>query len=179
MTVADEQGRAEPPLAGDEAATLLGFLDFHRGTLRWKTDGLEADDLARTVAASTMTLGGILKHLAYVEDNWFGYRLHGRPRAEPWAGADWEADPDWEWHSAADDRPADLRNLWSAAVEQSRRDVATALSGGGLDQLAVRGWPDGGAPSLRWILVHLIEEYARHNGHADLLREAIDGATGE
>jgi hypothetical protein len=69
--------------------------------------------------------------------------------------------------------------LWRDAVERSRADVAEALADGGLDRLARRGWADGRTPSLRWILCHLIEEYARHNGHADLIREAVDGQTGE
>ena len=179
MADIDDHGRTEPPLAGDEAGTLIGFLDYHRDTLAWKTRGLDAAGLSSTVAASSMTLGGILKHLAYVEENWFGYRLSGRPPVPPWDAVDWEADPDWEWRTAADDSPDDLRTLWAAAVDQSRRDLAAATASRGLDQLAARPWADGRAPSLRWILVHLIEEYARHNGHADLLREAVDGETGE
>ena len=83
MADVDEQGRTEPPLAGDELATLTGFLDFHRETLAWKTAGLDAAGLSATTASSTMTLGGILKHLAYVEENWFGYRLSGRPPVAP------------------------------------------------------------------------------------------------
>jgi uncharacterized damage-inducible protein DinB len=175
----DEQGRPEPPLAGDEADTLIGFLEFHRATLAWKTAGLDGPGLATTVGASQMTLGGILKHLALVEDDWFGCCLLGRAPAAAWADVDWGADRDWEWHSAADDSPDELLALWRTTVEQSRRDLATAMADGGLDQLAARRWNDGRAPSLRWILVHLIEEYARHNGHADLLREAVDGETGE
>ena len=100
----------------------------------------------------------------------------GRPRSTPWTG---RPTPDWEWHSAAGDTPDQLRTLWQDAVDRSRVRVAEALAGGGLDQLARRPWPDGSAPSLRWILCHMIEEYARHNGHADLLREALDGETGE
>jgi len=179
MPDVDAQGRTEPPLAGDELATLTGFLDFHRQTLAWKTAGLDAAGLSATTAASTMTLGGILKHLALVEDDWFGCCLLGRPPSAPWADVDWTADRDWEWHSAAEDSPDELRALWAGTVDQSRRDVAVAAASGGLDQLAVRRWADGRAPSLRWILVHLIEEYARHNGHADLLREVVDGETGE
>jgi Protein of unknown function (DUF664) len=90
-----------------------------------------------------------------------------------------EGRPDWDWHSAAADTPEQLLALWQAAVARSRSLVAEALAEGGLARLARRTWPDGSAPSLRWILVHLIEEYARHNGHADLLRESVDGLTGE
>jgi uncharacterized damage-inducible protein DinB len=175
----DEQGRPEPPLAGDEAATLLGFLDYQRATLAWKCAGLDAAGLAATVAPSPMTLGGILKHLAYVEADWFARWLLGRDRPPPWDAVDWAADPDWDWHSAADDTPEQLRALWQDTVASSRALVAAALADGGLGQLARRAWPDGRAPSLRWILTHMIEEYARHNGHADLLRESVDGLTGE
>lgn len=177
--VVDEQGRPEPDPDADEVPTLLGFLDFHRATLEWKTRGLDAAGLRATVGASTMTLGGLLKHLAYVEEDWFSRALHGRDRAEPWASVDWSADRDWEWHSAAEDDPDELRALWRAAVDRSRADVAAALAAGGVDAPAARTWPDGRTPHLRWILTHMIEEYARHNGHADLLREAVDGEVGE
>jgi uncharacterized damage-inducible protein DinB len=179
MTVIDDQGRPEPPLAASEIDTLLGFLDFQRATLEWKTRGLDASGFTTTVGVSTMTLGGLLKHLAYVESDWFSRHLFDREKVAPWDSVDWKADPDWEWHSAADDSPDELRALWSEAVEASRTLVADALAQGGLDQLAARTWPDGSAPSLRWIIVHMIEEYARHNGHADLLRELVDGETGE
>ena len=179
MADTDVHGRTDPPLAGDEVSTLIGFLEYHRDTLAWKTARLDAAGLSTTVGASDMTLGGILKHLALVEDDWFGCCLLGRPASAPWTDVDWNADRDWDWHSAAADSPDELRALWAAAVDQSRRDLATASASGGLDQLAARPWADGRAPSLRWILVHLIEEYARHNGRADLLREAVDGETGE
>jgi uncharacterized damage-inducible protein DinB len=126
-----------------------------------------------------MTLGGLLKHMAYVEGSWFSQSLHGHDREPPWDTVDWSADPDWEWHSAGEDSPEQLLALWLDAVARSRVLVSEALSGNGLEQLAKRTWPDGSAPSLRWIVVHMIEEYARHNGHADLLRESVDGATGE
>ena len=179
MTELDGEGRPEPPLAGDEAATLLGFLDYQRATLAWKCSGLDAAGLRATVAPSSMTLGGLLKHLAYVEEDWFSRWLHGRDRQHPWNTVDWKADPDWEWHSAAQDSPEQLRDLWQDTVSRSRSLTAEAMADGGLDRLAARTWPDGRAPSLRWIVVHMIEEYARHNGHADLLREAVDGLTGE
>ena len=179
MTNLDEQGRPEPPLAADETATLLGFLDYQHATLAWKCAGLDAAGLAATVAASSMTLGGMLKHLAYVEDLWCSRWLHGRDPEPPWDTVDWQADPDWDWHSAAEDSPEQLHALWQDAVAGSRTLVAGALADGGLKRLARRTWAGGEAPSLRWILVHLIEEYARHNGHADLIRESVDGLTGE
>jgi uncharacterized damage-inducible protein DinB len=179
MTDVDEQGRPEPPLAADEAGTLLGFLEFQRATLAWKCAGLDAAGLRATTAASTMTLGGLLKHLALVEDHWFSRSLHGRDHRPPWDAVDWDADRDWEWHSAAEDSPEQLLALWQDAVARSRSLTAQALADGGLERLARRAWPDGRAPSLRWILCHMIEEYARHNGHADLIRESVDGRTGE
>lgn len=179
MTIMDEQGRPEPPVAGGEAETLLGFLDFHRATLEWKCTGLDADGLRASVAVSTMTLGGMLKHLAYVESHWFSRILHGLDLGDPWDAVDWTADPDWDWHSAASDTPDELFGLWRDTVARSRTLTEEALATGGLDRLGKRTLRDGRTPSLRWIVVHMIEEYARHNGHADLIREAIDGATGE
>jgi uncharacterized damage-inducible protein DinB len=175
----DDQGRPEPPLLGDELATLNGFLDFQRATFEWRCAGLDAEALDRTVAASSLTLGGLLKHMALVEDIWFPQWLLGREPAAVWGTVDWDADRDWDFHSAADDSPDDLRALWTASVERSRACVTEALEHGGLDQRTQKTWPDGRGPSLRWVLCHMIEEYARHNGHADLLREAIDGETGE
>src|SRR6478735_11582266 len=110
--IIDEQGRPEPPLAGDEAATLLGFLDYQRATLAWKCAGLDAAGLGATTAASSMTLGGLLKHMAYVEGEWFSRSLHARDREAPFDTVDWKADPDWDWHSAAEDAPDQLRTLW-------------------------------------------------------------------
>jgi uncharacterized damage-inducible protein DinB len=180
MTVIDDHGRPEPPAAADETATLLGFLDYQRATFAWKCAGLDAAGLAATVGVSTMTLGGMLKHLELVEEGWFSRSLNNHDHGPPWNAIDWEADPDWDWDSAAEDSPEELRQLWQASVARSRTLVAQALANsGGLDQLAQRTWPDGRAPSLRWIICHMIEEYARHNGHADLIRESVDGATGE
>src|SRR5207302_2482863 len=116
----DAQGRPEPPLAADETATLLGFLEYQRATLAWKCGGLDAAGLRATVAASSMTLGGMLKHLALVEDYWFSQRLHGRETVPPWDTADWDADPDWEWHSAAEDAPEQLVAFWQEGVARSR-----------------------------------------------------------
>jgi uncharacterized damage-inducible protein DinB len=178
VTDVDDHGRTEPPVAADEATTLLGFLDYQRATLAWKCAGLDATGLSATVGASSMTLGGLLKHMALVEDSWFNGWLHGRPREPAWVTADWDADPDWDWHSARDDSPDQLCEYWEDAVTRSRALTEEALTDGGLDRLAKRRFPDGRAPSLRWILVQMIEEYARHIGHADLIRESVDGSTG-
>ena len=167
--------RADPPLAGDERSTLLGFLDYHRDTLRLKTDGLAQDQLGATHPPSEMTLGGMVKHLAFVEHWWFACVLLGEEYAEPWASVDWSLDEDWDWHSAVDDTPEQIQALFDDSVAASDRIVATAQ----LDQLSQRTGREGRPFSLRWIVGHMVEEYARHNGHADLLRESIDGATGE
>lgn len=169
----------EPPVAGDETATLLGSLERQRRIVAWKCGGLDAAGLSATVGVSTMTLGGLLKHLALVEDEYFTRRLQGRDLGSPWDSADWDADPDWEWHSAAQNRPEQLYGLWQDAVDRSRSAIAAALAEGGLDQAARFTWPDGRTPSLRRILIDLIEEYSRHAGHADLIRESVDGLAGE
>ena len=177
----DEHGRPEPPHEAGEAATVLGFLDYQRGTFAWRCRGLGDDQLRIALPPTSMTLGGMLKHLAYVEDYWFTEVVAGEAMPEPWSGVDWEADPDWEWHSAAGESADALRSLWSERVERSRTVVAACLAAGEDKALATphSAWSGQGRVSLRWVLVHMVEEYARHNGHADLIRESIDGVTGE
>jgi hypothetical protein len=102
----------------------------------------------------------------------------GREARPPWDTVDWTAEPEWDWHSAAEDTSEQLFAIWQEAVARSRSVVAEALADGGLGQLA-QGWPEGEAPSLRRLLIDLIEEYARHVGHADLIRESVDGLIGE
>ncbi|WP_026925607.1 DinB family protein [Glycomyces arizonensis] len=173
------ENRIEPPIAGDETATMIGSLERQRATLSWKCGGLDAEGMRARVGASSVTLGGLLKHLARVEEEKFSCMLHDRPFGAPWNAADWEADPDWDWHSAADDTPEQLMELWSGAVARSRVLLAEAIDDGGLDQLVRYTWPDGRSPSLRRLMIDLIEEYARHTGHADLIRESVDGLVGE
>ncbi|WP_419996405.1 DinB family protein [Streptomyces boninensis] len=176
MVDIDEEGRPEPPLDGDEAATLLGFLDYQRATLAWKCGGVDAAGLRAKVGVSEITLGGMLRHLARVEDIWFAVRLRGEKPDPRWAGDDWAA----EWApSELDEDPEALLALWQAAVDRSRELTERALAEGGLSGMSVFKWPDGRAVSLRWVVCHMIEEYARHNGHADLVRETVDGLTGE
>ena len=177
----DSDTRTDPPLRGSEAETLLAYLTYHRDTLRLKTQGLTQDQLNATTAASTMTLGGLLKHLALVEDSWFSVVFKGNEDAEPWQGVDWDADRDWEWHTAHDDSPEELRAVFDEAVRRADAVIDATLAGEhGLDATSVEKSRRKAEPfSLRWIIVHMIEEYARHNGHADLIREAIDGQTGE
>ena len=167
------------PPTGDEVTMLNAFLDFHRATLEWRCRGLDAEALRRTTAASALTLGGLLKHMALVEESWFSERLHGRELGPPWDTVDWDDDRDWELHSAAEDSPEELLDQWRRSVEIARAGIAEALADGGLDRPLAHTWSDGRRPSLRWTMLHMIEEYARHNGHADLIRESIDGTTGE
>ena len=169
----------EPPFAGTEVEHLLGALDRMRTTFRWKADGLDAAGLQTRIAASSLTLGGLLKHLAFVEDYTFTIKLRGGAPGEPWQSADWEAVERWDFVSAADDTPTELYAIWDAAVERSRERVAAALAEGGLDHPTEVSAPDGQVASLRRLLFDLVEEYGRHTGHADLIREAIDGRTGE
>ncbi len=175
----DETPYAQVVMDGDEIATLLSTLERIRRTFAWKCGGLDADRLRATTAASTMTLGGLLKHLALVEADWFAVKLRGEPIGAPWDSIDGDGHPDWEWRSAADDSPEQLYALWRVAVIRSRAMVAQALAEGGADQPSHLTWPDGRTPNLRRIVADMIEEYARHTGHADLLREAIDGLVGE
>ena len=168
--------RIDPPGVADERTQLMAFLDYHRATLLWKTEGLTAEQLAQTLPPSTMTLGGMLKHLALVEDNWFSVVLLGHEDDPYWASVDWDADPDWEWHTGVDDSPEQLRELLEGTIARVRELVVDVP----LEQESVRKLRSTGEPAnLRWIVLHLIEEYARHNGHADLIRESIDGSVGE
>ena len=169
--------RKRPPYAADERAMLLAFLESHRDTFRIKTRDLDSAGLAATHPPSTLTLGGLLKHLALVEDWWFGVNLVGSTDMPPFDTVDWDADPDWEFNTAADDSPEELRALFEKAVAQSDANLATVDD---LDQVIHRKHPETGEGlSARWVVLHMIEEYARHNGHADLIRESIDGATGD
>jgi uncharacterized damage-inducible protein DinB len=175
----DGQGRPEPPLGADERATLLGYLERQRATFAWKCGGLDAAGLRATVGASSMTLGGMLKHLARFEDDMSAEWLHGRGQLPPWNTVDWDTDHDWDWRSAADEAPEQLYARWRDAVARSRSLIAAALADGGLERPGT-GISDahGVSPNLRYILINMIEEYARHNGQADLLRESVDGLVG-
>lgn len=169
----------EPPLAGTEVEHLLGALDRLRTTFWWKASGLDAAGLQTRIGKSTLTLGRLLKHLAFVEDYTFTIKMRGEAPGEPWESVDWGAEPDWIWRSAPEDSPDELYRIWRSAVERSHKRVDEALADGGLDQLVHVGWPDGRHASLRRLICDLIEEYGRHTGHADLLREAVDGLVGE
>jgi len=162
-------------VTSDEIANLSLFLDEQREVLRHKAGGLDHVQLMRTLPPSDLTLGGMVKHLAYVEDWWFGRVLRGQQDAM-WESVDWDADNDWDWHSAADDTVEELWALWEATVERSRAAVASDPSP---DRPADHVRPGRERRTLRWILAHMVQEYARHNGHADLIRQSIDGQVGD
>lgn len=165
--------RPDPPYDADERATLTGFLDFQRATLAWKCEGLDAEQLARRASPpSGLSLLGLLRHLAEVERGWFD-RIADRNRPDQYSTAEI---PDLDLTGAVAD-PEMVRLAyadWRTAIAESDEVLAAAQLG---DTFAHDR--TGEAISTRWVLAHMIEEYSRHNGHADLLREAIDGATGE
>jgi Protein of unknown function (DUF664) len=172
MTAYDETQVALPS-SGDETQTLLGALDRNRRTFAWKCFGLSSEEMQRTLGPSTLTLAGLVKHMALVEDHHFTLQFEAT-MPEPWASVDWDAEPEFPWTSAAADSPEELETLWRASVVRSREAVGRAT----LDQLAKYcEWDE--LPNLRRVVVDMVEEYARHTGHADLIRESIDGLVGE
>ncbi len=166
-------------MAGSETEQVIGAIERQRATFQWKAEGLDAAGLRTRIDTSSLTLGGLLKHLALVEDYVFTTKLTGAPLGEPWdaLGRD-DRDDEWEFTSALDDSPQDLYGLWLGAVGRSRRRLEAALGRGGLDQPVHMGIGSSRA-NLRRLLCDLLEEYGRHTGHADLLREAVDGRVGE
>jgi uncharacterized damage-inducible protein DinB len=165
--------------SGADVEALLSTLERNRRTFAWKTADLDASGLRATTAATSMTLGGLVKHLALVEADWFAVKTAGQEYGEPWDGVDFDADPDWEWRSASEDSPEELYSLWRAAVQRSRHLLDEVIRERGLDGSASFTWPDGRTPTVRAMVLDMIEEYARHTGHADLLREQVDGLVGE
>jgi uncharacterized damage-inducible protein DinB len=164
--------RTDPPMSGlDEREMLRAWLEYHRETLLWKCDGLSAEQLAeRSVPPSTMSLLGLVRHMTEVERNWF-LRVFAGETAPPLYYSD--DDPDGDFDSIDPSKFDDEMAMFHETIERSREIEETAKS---LDETGLRR---GEPCSLRWILIHMVEEYARHNGHADLLRERIDGVTGD
>ncbi|MCO1339892.1 hypothetical protein BJH93_13490 [Kocuria polaris] len=165
-----------PPYDAGEREMLLNFIEFYRAIMLRKAEGLTRDELARSIPPSTMTLAGMIKHLAYVEHAWFSYRLGGGEQADPWSSVDWDEDADWDWNSAAHDAWEDVATLYLREIDHSRAVMERHFD---LDAPLARPDRQGRQVSVRWMLVHMVEEYARHAGHADLLRESIDGSVGD
>jgi uncharacterized damage-inducible protein DinB len=162
-----------------EAESLQSVLERNRRTFAWKTSELDETGWRAQTAASSMTLGGLVKHMALVEADWLAVKLAGEEYGSPWDSVDFDTDPDWEWRTGALEPPDEVHALWRDAVERSRRLVAEVVEQRGLDGPASFTWPDGRTPTVRAMLLDMIEEYARHTGHADLIREAVDGRVGE
>ncbi|WP_249123993.1 DinB family protein [Saccharopolyspora erythraea] len=164
--------RFQEPATGDERPVLVGFLTAQRATLELKCAGLDGELARRAVEPSTLSLLGLVRHLADVERRWFRQVLAGLD-APPRFSSDARADGDFDAAVADPAVIAEAWAAWRAEVEFAERFVAEAPD---LDIAGQDSWR--GAVSLRWVLIHMVEEYARHNGHADLLRERIDGAIG-
>ncbi|HEV2361340.1 MAG TPA: DUF664 domain-containing protein [Acidimicrobiales bacterium] len=169
----------EPPVAGSEIDALVGALERQRTTFRFKADGLDAAGLRTSVGKSSLTLGSLMKHLAACEDYKFTVRLTGAPLGDPWESWGWDGSTDWELESAGDDSPEELYAIYDDAVERSRSRLGSFLRTAGPDDAVNMAWPDGTKANLRRLLCDLLEEYARHTGHADLIREAVDRTVGE
>ncbi|MFF0178072.1 DinB family protein [Micromonospora sp. NPDC005223] len=162
------------PYVADERTMLQGWLDLHRDTLQHKCAGLTAEQLRTpSVEPSGLTLLGLVRHLAYVERWWFRHRAAGLDLPDLY---DFSVDPDADFNDIADADPAEAFATLRTEIEAADQAVA----GLPLEHTFLRRRRDGGTDemNLRWVYVHMIEEYARHNGHADLIRERVDGVTG-
>ena len=169
--------RQDPdPTTTSERDSLGQYLDYQRETILLKAEGLTKAQLAQQIPTSDLTLAGILYHLALVEEGWFEVDFLGHQHREDFEGIDWDADPDYEFRTALEREPDWLRRRYRDACDRARQVAAGA---GSLDDVSVSTRVGGKPFTLRWVMLHLIEETARHAGHADLLREAIDGAVGE
>ena len=165
--------RTNPPRVGDERTLLESWLDFHRDTLLWACSGLDAEQLRRrAVPPSTLSLLGLVRHMTEVERSWFRRALTGEEAAPLYYDAD---DDDGDFNRVDTAAVADDVAAFRAEVDRCRQVSTTHPD---LDAMAVT-LREGAPVSLRWIYLHMIEEYARHNGHADLLRQAIDGRKGD
>ena len=168
--------RPEPPTTGSERDTLTGFLSWHRGTLELKCSGLDAEALARrSVEPSSLSLLGLVRHMADVERGWFRRLMAGQDAPPRYYSAE---EPDGDFDNVRPD-PALVAEAWQAWREEIAFADQFIAAAPGLDLAGKREDKWRGPMSLRWVLNHMIEEYARHNGHADLLRERIDGAVGQ
>lgn len=162
-------------MSGTERETLVAYLDYYREVMVDKVGGLTVDQMNARLMPSTLTLIGLIHHLAYVEHWWFHEFFEGNDPLEPWASADWKENPDWELTIASQLEPSVVIDRYRTAFERSQSIISETDS---LEQLSAMD-RNGEHRSLRWILAHMIEETARHAGHADLIRESIDGEVGD
>ncbi|MGH2829128.1 MAG: DinB family protein [Actinomycetota bacterium] len=160
----------KPPVAAPERDMLSAFLDYQRGIMLRKADGLDDEPLRRAMTPSALTLLGLVKHLTWVERWWFRVRFAGEHIEDPWT----EDDPDGDFRIEPHETTAEILAGYRDECERSRKIVASAELD---DEAAVEA--RGRRVTMRWILLHMIEETARHLGHADLMREQVDGATGD
>ena len=170
-----EMAHPYPPVAAGERDTLVAYLDYYRELMIDKAGGLTREQVNQRLLPSTLTLIGLIHHLALVEHWWFHMFFSGATPIEPWASVDWDDDPDWEMTVAADLDPDVVTERYRDAIERSNNVLARCDS---VEQLSSMD-SQGEHRSMRWILIHMIEETARHTGHADLIRESIDGETGD
>lgn len=169
--------RVDPARDTDERTMLRSYLELQRATMLVKFDGLNDSQIAQSHPPSDLTLAGLVKHLALVEDHWFQHSFAGQVLVEPWRDIDWDADPDWEFRTAQTESADALRTMYVDSVARSNAIYDAAAS---LDVMSAPSDKDRPTPfSLRWVMLHMIEETARHAGHADLIRQAIDGSVGE
>lgn len=163
-------------LRGDDAEMLQFAVDRVRQQFAWKTGGLDAEQLRRRHPPSTMTLAGLIKHMAFVEDGFTGQAAE-QPLGAPWDTRSWVENDEWGWESAVTDDPQELYALWYGAAARSRATWQQLSADGGLDVVIPDEDPKW-SRNRRRILIDLLEEYLKHTGHADVLREAVDGLRG-
>lgn len=175
MTGSPNVFQTETPLAGSEAEAIVGSLNRMRAYLLWKCGGLDAAGIRATLPPSTISPGGLLKHLAAVEATTFAWKLHGRQPFPPFDVADWDADPDFHWRVEDDDTPESLEDLFRRSVAQGQALLDEAIASVGLGGDAAIADDQGNHANVRRLVFDMIEEYGRHVGHADLIRESVDG----
>ena len=161
------------PTTADEMTTLQGMLDMQRSILLWKLDGVSEEDARRPLVSSGTSLLGVVKHMAWVEQWWFVEFIGGGSPDYPWS----DDDPDADFRIEDGETIAGICDLYADSVSKANGVIANAESLDVTGSLA-SGEPDRQQRSLRWVLVHMIEETARHAGHLDIIRELIDDTTG-
>lgn len=173
IPVLQDPRRIEPPFGADERAALESWLEYHRATLELKCEGLDAAALRRRpVPGSLMSLHGLVRHMTDVERGWFRRTIGGQDA--PPVYYDWDTNPEGDFEIPEDSTFDDDKSTWHREIDECRAVAATK----GLDDTGIRRQSNEQV-DLRWVYLHMIEEYARHNGHADLLRELVGGSVFE